>query len=101
MSCDHRAEAERLLRLLESGGFGRARVEPYGSYHLVVLEVCEGFYTFVSVSCSNGGYYYEFALGDENFVFGVEGVECLDKAVSAVKRVAEAVPRQTDRPPSS
>ncbi len=90
MSCDHGREARRISELLESGGFGRARVEPYGSYHLVVLEVCEGFYLFVSVSCADGGYHYEFALGDENFIFGAEGLECLERAVPAVRRVASS-----------
>lgn len=87
---------------MESRGFGTPRVEPYGDYHLVVVEICEDFYLFVSVSCSDGGYYYDFAMGDENFVFNSEKIPCLDKAVSAVKAiVAGSVPRQTDRSASS
>ncbi|MEM0066710.1 MAG: hypothetical protein QXH88_07305 [Sulfolobales archaeon] len=94
MSCDHRGEAGRLSKLLESEGLGKLRVESYGSYHIVVVELCEDFYLFVSISCSNGGYLYEFALGDENFVFGLNEVECLDRAVATVKKVATwTVPR--------
>lgn len=94
MGCDHRAEAERISKLLESEKFGKTRIEPYGDYHLVVLEVCEGFYLFVSISCSDEGFYYEFALGDENFVFRIDGISCLDIGAAAAKRVAEvSVPR--------
>ncbi|MEM1931599.1 MAG: hypothetical protein QXP54_06180 [Thermofilum sp.] len=95
MSCDHRGEAERLSRLLKSEGLGKLRVESYGSYHIVVVELCEDFYLFVSISCSNGGYLFEFALGDENFVFDLEKIECLDRAVATAKKVATflTVPR--------
>lgn len=94
MGCDHRSEAERISRLMEAEGFGRSRVESYGGYHLVVVEMCEGFHLFVSVSCSDGGYYYEFAVGDENFVFGPGELACLDRAVTALKRIAsDPVPR--------
>ncbi|MCX8185461.1 MAG: hypothetical protein RMI56_03185 [Sulfolobales archaeon] len=92
MSCDHGLEAERLSRALEF--LGRARVESYGDYHLVVVEICEDFYVFISVSCSGEGFYYEFSIGDENFVFNVDRVSCLDRAVEVVKKVAAAsVPR--------
>lgn len=94
MGCDHGAEAERVSKLLEVEKFGKTRIESYGDYHLVVLEICEDFYVFISVSCSGEGFYYEFALGDENFVFRMDGVPCLDRGAAAIKRVAEAsVPR--------
>ncbi|MCX8209091.1 MAG: hypothetical protein N3G79_05575 [Sulfolobales archaeon] len=92
MSCDHGLEAERLSRALEL--LGRARVESYGDYHLVVVEICEDFYVFISVSCGSGGFYYEFSIGDENFVFGADKVSCLDVAVDVVKNVVRSsVPR--------
>ncbi len=94
MSCDHKSESERLASVLRSYGFEKVRVEGYGSYHIVVVEVCDDFYVFTSVSCSDSTYYYELAVGDENFIIALEKVPCLDRAVEVIKKVYElAVPR--------
>lgn len=102
MSCDHKSESTRIADILRSRGFKNVRVEGYESYHIVVVEVCDDFYVFTSVSCSDSIYYYEFAVGDENFVIALEKVSCLDRAVEVVRKIYElVVPRQTDHPASS
>lgn len=103
MSCDYGSEAERISKLLKSTYTDRVRVEDYGDHQLVIVDVCGDFYVFIYISCSDHqGFYYEFAVGDENFAIGMDRISCLDKAADVIKYVAKhAVPRPTDHPTSS